>query len=206
MEENDDLNTMWGREKARETPPVGLGPGTLDDILMVRIRKERKVFVEYFWSSFIYQNIMYGIMIIMAVKFIGDTRAMVLSLAGILLYLPFTIVLLRKYRVAFLRAGGGSVEDIYTSLQHQYLQMSQFYRFKRGFDWVGVPLGCLIIVLATFQVFVHGGIEEHVLSGVVLYLVWVALFVLAIRSENKKRFVVPLRALERILTDLKSSL
>jgi len=62
-------------------------------------------------------------------------------------------------------------------------------------------LNCLLIVVINFILFVPGGIMTNVAAGVILLLVWLVIFIIAIRIENKKKFSEPLRQLETILED-----
>jgi hypothetical protein len=55
----------------------------------------------------------------------------------------------------------------------------------------------------TFKLSVSGGREEHPVAAGILYVVWLVVFLAAIRAENRKRFREPLRQLSLILEDLK---
>jgi len=72
-------------------------------------------------------------------------------------------------------------------------------------DWIGVPVSCAIIVLATFPLFVEGGIKGNPLAAFAVFALWVGMSLIAIHAENKKRFISPLRHLEQVLDDLKNS-
>jgi hypothetical protein len=77
-------------------------------------------------------------------------------------------------------------------------------RSKR-MDWIGVPVSCAIIVLATFTLFVEGGIKGNPLAAFAIFALWVGMSLIAIHAENKKRFISPLLHLEQVLDDLKNS-
>jgi len=68
-----------------------------------------------------------------------------------------------------------------------------------------VPVSCTIIVVVTFTLFVKGGVEGNPLGSLVVFLLWMGMSLIAIRAENKKRFLSPLRHLELVLNDLRRS-
>jgi hypothetical protein len=83
--------------------------------------------------------------------------------------------------------------------------MSEFMRFKNRFDWVMVPLNCVLIVLINFILFVPGGVQAYPLAAIITLIVWHVIFIVAIRYENKRKFKEPLRQMETILEEFRRS-
>jgi hypothetical protein len=112
---------------------------------------------------------------------------------------------MKKFKSAFLINKGGipfSENDIYFNIKNSYARMSEFFRFKKRFDWVIVPLNCVLIVVINFILFVPGGFMANIIAGIILLIVWFAIFIIAIRIENKKKFSEPLRQMEMILGEM----
>jgi hypothetical protein len=66
-----------------------------------------------------------------------------------------------------------------------------------------IPLNSVLIVVINFILFVPGGIMNNLTVGVLLFFVWLIIFIIAIRSENKKRFSEPLQQLETVLEEFR---
>ena len=81
---------------------------------------------------------------------------------------------------------------------------ADFFQFKKRMDWIGVPVSCAVIVLVTFTLFVEGGAKGNPLAAFAFFAIWVGMSLIAIRAENRKRFISPLRNLEQVLDDLKA--
>jgi hypothetical protein len=111
---------------------------------------------------------------------------------------------MKKFKTAFLINKEGiafSNDDIYLNIKNNYTRISEFFRFKKRFDWVIVPLNCVLIVVINFILFVPGGFMDNLMAGIILLIVWHLIFIIAIRIENRKKFTEPLRQLELILED-----
>ena len=201
METFDELKEIWNKNRNND-PCKSLTADYVDHLITDKIRKVKSTFREYFWVSFFYQNLVYACLVFLIVKFFSRTDILILSVAGILLYIPFTIVFMKKFKSAFLINKDGnefSDDDIYLNMKNSYTRMSEFFRFKKRFDWVIVPLNCILIVVINFILFVPGGLMANLTAGIILFIVWHIIFIIAIRIENKKKFVEPLRQMEEIL-------
>jgi hypothetical protein len=203
MEINNDLKTCWERGKAMEAIPALVTGSDFREIAASQVRKQFKRVAEFVWAAITYQVILYSFLTHTIVRHWGDGRIVLLCVAGGALYVPMTVALLRRVRELFGRvseANGSTVPDVVAHVEGEYARLASFFRFKKRMDWIGVPVSCGIIVLVTFTLFVGGG---QPLASLGLFVAWVGLSTIAIRAENKKRFVVPLRHLELVLDDLK---
>lgn len=206
MAPNDEIGNVWKESKAREAEPAPLTGRDLQAIISSRVRKEFKKVAEFVWASIVYQIILYSFLTHTLIRHWGDIRIMLLCLAGGALYVPMTAALMRRIRSLYRRpseAPGSPVPDVFRKVEGEYARLADFFQFKKRMDWIGVPVSCAIIVLVTFTLFVGGGIEGNPLGSLVVFAVWVGLSLTAIRAENKKRFISPLRHLELVLNDLK---
>jgi hypothetical protein len=132
---------------------------------------------------------------------------MTLCIAGAGLYIPLTVALLRRIKILYRRPSEAllsAVPDVFHKVEGEYARLADFFQFKRRMDWIGVPVSYAIIVLVTFTLFVEGGVKANPLAALATFALWVGMSLMAIRAENRKRFIAPLRRLERILADLKN--
>ena len=205
---SNEIENVWKEGKARE---AGFAPLTGEDlrtIISSRVRKEFKTVSQFVWAAIVYQNILYAFLTHTLIRHWGDIQIMLLCLAGGAFYIPLTVALLRGVRTLYRRpseAPGSPVPDVFHKVEGEYARLADFFQFKKRMDWIGVPVSCAIIVLVTFTLFVEGGAKGNPLAAFAFFALWVGMSLIAIRAENRKRFISPLRNLEQVLDDLKNS-
>jgi hypothetical protein len=208
MENFDEIKKLWTETKSADQPGSSVTSEYVDDIISKRIKKVKNNFREYFWVSFFYQNLVYGCLAFLIVRYFNRADIVILSAAGIILYIPFTIMFMKKFKAAFQKNKEGleySDNDISFNIKNSYSRMSEFFKLKKRFDWVIIPLNCVLIVVINFILFVPNGFIANIFAGIMLLIVWLVIFLIAIRIENKKKFVEPLHQMELILEDFKES-
>jgi hypothetical protein len=209
MAPSNGIENVWKERIAREADPAPVTGKDLQAIIASRVRKEFKTVSEFVWAAIVYQIILYSFLTRTFIRHWGDVQIMLLCLAGGACYIPLTVALIRRIKTLFRRpsseAAGAPVPDVFRKVEGEYARLADFFAFKKRMDWIGVPVSCAIIVLVTFTMFVKGGVEGNPLGGLVVFVVWVGLSLVAIHAENKKRFIAPLRHLELVLDDLKRS-
>jgi hypothetical protein len=139
------------------------------------------------------------------VRFWGDWEIMYISLAFMVLYIPFTIVFIRKFRsIKMLKFGkpGFESQDIYSTLKAQRDVLSSFYRFKKGFDMISIPASGIVITLLLEKYGLIPAIRQHVTIALVTFGITIAAFVIATVVDNKKRFKSPLKQLELVIQEI----
>ena len=73
--------------------------------------------MRYCWASFTLQIIVYALLSHVIVKYWSDTEVLGLSILGILLFLPFTIMLMNKFKsIARIK-----LSNITETFMHQYV-------------------------------------------------------------------------------------
>ncbi len=205
---NNEIENVWNEGKAREAGPAPLTGKDLQAIISSRVRKELKTVSQFVWAAIVYQIILYSFLTRTLIRHWGDMQSMLLCLAGGAFYIPLTVALIRRIRTLYRRPSevpGSPVPNVFHKVEGEYARLADFFRFKKRMDWIGVPVSCVIIVLATFTLFVQGGIERNPLAAFAFFALWVGMSVYAVRAENRKRFISPLRNLEQLLDDLKRS-
>jgi hypothetical protein len=203
METFDELKMNWNSDKGAAHNP--LSKESVDLIVRARIKREKKTVMEYFWSAFFYQNLIYGFGTYFIIKYWGAQEMAWPVLVVVFAYIPFTVLMLKRYKSMANRGVDKNQFNVQAHVTNMYSQLYSFYRFKKKFDWISVPLSCAAIVAITFRVFAAENPFDHLLGAALLFVLWLILFMTAIYFENKKRFVKPLVQMESILNDLKTS-
>jgi len=179
-------------------------------LLIAKARSAHQVnrAIRYFWASFTYQLVMYGLLTHLFIRFWSDSAVQWGCLAGVLLYLPFTIVLMRQFkRVAKMSPGPTDMTSpLQERIKQQYNSLSTFYRFKRGYEYGLIPISMALGVWLLFRLFVEGGVAQHLTGAAITYLLAVLACGWAIVRENRAHFEQPLRNLEAIINEFDQQL
>src|ERR1700746_1952453 len=118
---NNEIENVWKEGKGTEEllPLVG---EDLQAIISSRVRKEFKRVGEFVWAAIVYQIILYSFLPHTLVRHWGDTRTMLLCLAGVVLYLPLTIAFIRRVRKLFggRKASDETVPDVFHKVENEH--------------------------------------------------------------------------------------
>lgn len=202
----DELKNRWDQNKTAFSGSATLDQESLQHIYKSRIRKQKNSVMQYFWGSFTLQIIVYALLSHVAVRYWSDTPVLVMSIFCILLYVPFTFMLLHKYkRMAVLKVDDQHTPGmaVYTYVIRQYELLSGFYRFKKRYEIILIPLSTAIMIWIFFRIFIPGGIMSYPVGALLTFLITMISCIAAIVAENRKNFRQPLMQLENILQDLK---
>tara|TARA_R110002020_G_scaffold204645_2_gene408922 strand:- start:2025 stop:2675 length:651 start_codon:yes stop_codon:yes gene_type:complete len=204
MENFEKLKSSWKTDTAHSD----LGPldmAAWQNLLKGQVKKQKNIGMQYFWASLTYQIIVYGFLGHVMIRYGGDSGVLLPALLGMFLYVPFTVVLFLKFkRMAILAHNDQSASDLsikeYVLEQHTLL--SSFYRFKRRYEILLLPLSAAIFVWIFFRLFLPGGTMDYPIASSLLFILVLAACSAAILAENKRNFKGPLQKLEDILKDL----
>lgn len=199
METLDEAKNLW-QNTNQENRSV-LIKTEVDNIIKMRIKKEKKSAADYFWLSFTYQILIYAFASHLIIKYWGDNRIVLLSAAGVLLYIPLTIILMQKFK-AMLKQPVQRITDIQSNLKNQHALLGQFYSFKKRFDLLSLPLTSVILTGILFMLYVPGGVEAHVTGAATASFGMLLIYSVAAWFEYKKHFIHPLNRLRFILQDI----
>jgi len=204
MKSFDEIKNVWKESKSMDSGSPALDAETMDKYVKIGMKKVRNSTMEYFWGTFIYHILIYALFGHVFIRFWGDLYLMGLSLAGILLYIPFTTLMMKKFK-RMCSPGAGNSENIQQYLKHQHRLLSEFFRFKRWFDWIGVPVSAIFFVLIIFSLYVTGGFGENLLAGILSCIAVISLLAPFVHAENLKSFIKPLNKLESLIKEMDST-
>ncbi|MDB4923319.1 hypothetical protein [Mucilaginibacter sp.] len=199
METLDEARNFWQKTN-QESNPSPIIKEEVDNVIKTRVKMEQKNAAQYFWLSFVFQIVIYSFACYLIIKYWGDGRMMTLSAAGILLYIPLTIILMKKFQTFF--NPPPQIFDIRTGIKNQYQSLDQFFSFKKRFDLISIPLNSIILTAILFKLYVPGGIEGHPAGAVMVCLGMLVIYSTATWFENKKHFTKPLKRFRFILEDI----
>jgi len=93
----------------------------------------------------------------------------------------------------------GSSMRQFATQQRDLLQ--SFYRFKKAYEFVLIPLSAIIGIVIVFKLYVPGGVSDHPVGAIITFIITLASCIAAIVSENRKSFQQPIRHLREILEE-----
>lgn len=205
MQNIEELKNGW-RQQSAPGNSIEIDQNNLRQIMKTKIKSQKNLSMKYFWAAFVLQIIVYAFLSNLMIRYWTDVSLVYVCAFCFLLYIPFTVVLLKKYKkMAVLKISGSAIEGSiseYVKQQHQLL--SGFYRFKRRYELMLVPLSSAIMIWVIFRLYVPGGVSDHPILASLCFIGTLASCAQAIIMENKRNFKEPLRNYELILEDMES--
>ena len=199
METFDQIKDIWNANQQAEAS--ALNNAEMDAIIKSRVNKEKKGIAEYFWVAFVFQVMLYSFGCYFIVKYWNDMQISLPAAAGILMYVPLTIVLMKKVAGMF-NMRPDYAGDIRSCIYNQRQMLQSFYTFKKRFDVVSILVTSFILVWILFRLYVPGRIEENIFWAVVSFVLLVLIYAIAAWFENRKHFIRPLKAFDGILKEM----
>jgi hypothetical protein len=198
----DELKKNWNQDPQVSGSARAYDSVTLENAVKARIKKHTGMSMKYFWASFTLQIIVYSLLSHVIIRYWQNTETVLYSLGGILVSLPFTIMLMKKFKaLALIRIQPGTSLHDYVLKKHDLLL--SFYKFKRWYEFVLIPLSTAIGVVIVFNLYVPGGVWQHLTGAAITFAITIISCAFAIVSENKKSFEQPLHELHEILNEFK---
>jgi len=201
MDALDQLKRKWTTQQDAAKAKV-YDPEHITRAIRQQVHKHTRESMKYFWASFVLQLIVYALYAHVLVRFINDPVTVSFAAIGILIYIPFTYILMRKFkRLAALKLDNSGTPSILQYVGTQRSVLLEFFRFKQHYELFLIPLSSLLGTLLVFKIYVPGGPLAYP-NGVMITLALTLLSCyLAIRAENQRSFRTPLAALESLLSE-----
>ena len=201
----DELKQRWEQNEIATASAV-YSPAALEKLIRSRVKKYTKNSMQYFWASFTLQVIVYSLLCQVIVKYWQRTEIICFAIGGILLFLPFTIMLMRKFKKLATEKpsqGENTGISLHDYVLRQETLLRSFFRFKKWYEFFLIPFSSTIGVFLVFELYVPGGVNEHWSGALVTFLITLISCGAAIYAENKKSFVQPIQQLQHILDEFK---
>src|SRR5690606_21598278 len=158
----DELKKKWCENRNYLASNSSYDVESFRNIVQVRIKKQNKMIFRYFWSAFALQNILYGLLCFVLIRYGYEPLIFILSIAGILITLPFTAYMMKRYKqLAKSKLKRDSNASIYDYVSRQRDLLLDFFKFKKSYEMILVPLSSAIGVALTFELFFPGGVLEY---------------------------------------------
>jgi len=198
----EELKKKWDQAGYTSPVPLPLDEMALHSLVRSRIKRQNTVIFRHFWATFTLHLLVYALLSHVVVKYWTDTGTLLLGLAGILLTVPLTVTMVRRYsRLAASQTKGAGKVSIHTYVDRRLRLLSGFFTFKKRYEMVLIPLHTVIGGVLTFRLFVPGGMAGSPVFALTAFLLTLLSCFAAVRSENRKSFVEPLGELQTILDE-----
>jgi hypothetical protein len=191
----DEMKTMWNQKNADNK--VGeYDQISIEKIVKARVKKHTGTAFQYFWASFALQVLVYAMLSHVVVRYWYDPIVTLPALLGIAFYIPFTVMMMRKFKIE----NNQGPMSTYITRRRELLE--SFYSFKKRYELVLIPLATFIGTFLVFELYVPGGVWAYPTGAMITFVISLASCIIAILAENKRNFEEPLARLKIILDEL----
>lgn len=199
----DELKKDWNADGS--TPRhESFSRESLKKIFRSRVSKHMREPFKYFWASFGMQILLYSLLSHVIVKNWGDETILFYSAVCILMYVPFTVMLLKKFKqMARSTVDGADASSMHAYVERKSEQLQAFFTFKKRYEFVLIPVSCAIGVVLPFELYAPGGASTYLNAILALFAITITTCAVTIYLENEKSFRKPLKELDMLLAEFK---
>jgi hypothetical protein len=202
----DDIKKNWENAPWTISDSETYNQVSMDKIIKARVKKHSLSSFRYFWAALTLQIIVYSLLCHVIVKYWANPEIFYLSIVGIFIYVPFTVVMMKKFKaLALVKAEDDIPVSLYEYVYRYHSLIIGFYRFKKLYELALIPVSSIIGVVIVFTLYMPGGVFDHPAGALITLAITLLSCALAIRSENIKDFKIPLTRLEDLLREFKAS-
>src|SRR5690554_4441165 len=199
MEIYDDLKKTW---KEQQTSSGTYDPVSFGKMIKSRTGKQTDKAMQYFWSAFTLQLILQALLGHIIIVHWLDGKLFIISLLGMLLQLPFTYMLMKKFKaIAVTRPKDNSSSSLYQYVKRRHHLLQEFYLFKRSYERFLVPLSTILGCYLVLELYLPGELMAYWNTIWVLIILTILSCAVVIMQENKKNFEEPLQQYKAILDE-----
>ncbi|MFT2008636.1 hypothetical protein ACMA1I_08170 [Pontibacter sp. 13R65] len=201
----DDLKKNWNSSQHMYQAAAPYDAKSFQQVIQTSMKKQHKMIFRYFWATFTLHVLVYALLSHVMVRYLADTTTLLLSILGLAVTVPFTFIMLQRYKqMASASVKQQSTDTIYSYVQQQRKRLAGFYFFKKRYELILIPLLSAIGVVLVFNLYFPGGVMAFPVGAIVTYLLTLLSCFFAIRNENQIYFNRPLQELQAILDDFKN--
>lgn len=197
----DDIKKIW-KMQATMSPSPSYDPGSFSRLVKSRVKKETDKVMQYFWSSFTLEIIVFALLCHVMLRYWGEGHLFIISMLGILLHLPFTYMLMSKFKtMATTRPSDESSTSLYRYVRTRYGLLDSFYRFKRSYERFLIPISTLIGCYLVFEMYMPGQWKGYWNIFWMIFVITIISCAVVLRRENQQHFEEPLNQYKAILDE-----
>lgn len=198
----NELKSVWKSQEHAASQP-DFDASSFQKLIRARVRTHTNKVMKYFWSSFALEMGVFALLCHLVVRYWDYGGPLfIVSLIGILLHIPFTYMLMKKFKaMAVTRPADGSALSLYRWVQERYELLSSFYRFKRNYERFLIPLSTLIGCYLVFELYLPGEGLGYWNVFWVMVVITILSCAVALRRENKEHFEEPLHQYRLLLEE-----
>lgn len=199
----NDLKSIWKKQEAAPHQQ-NYDTSSFQKLIKVRMKTHTNKVMKYFWSSFALEMIVFALFCHVVVRYWNDESPLfIVSLIGIVLHIPFTYMLMKKFKaMAVIRPGDGSVSSLYRWVRERHDLLDSFYRFKRNYERFLIPFSTIIGCYLVFELYVPGEGLGYWNVFWVMVVITIISCAVVLRRENKEHFEEPLLQYRLLLAEL----
>lgn len=202
----EDIKKKWVENKSCFAKQPVYDTETFEQIIRIRTKKQKNMIMRYFWGTFTFHLIVYGFLAHVVITRGSDEQVLLAGLAGFVITIPFTVVMMQKFKkMATTKIIAAEANSVYAYAETQRKLLTDFFTFKRRYEWILIPLQCAIGIFIIFRIFMPGGVVAHPVGALVIFGLTLWSCIAAIRMENKKSFIEPLNDLQLLLNEYKDT-
>ena len=202
----DDFKQTW-KEQPAAMATDRYDRFSFERMIKSRVKKHTDKAMQYFWSAFTLQLILYGILGNVLVRYGSKGELFVAGLIGLLLHMPFTYMLMKKFKaIAITRPMDNSSFSLYAYVKKRHGLLKDFYLFKRNYERFLVPISTMVGCYLVVELFLPENIWTYWNTVWVLVVITVIACAVVIRKENRENFEKPLEQYKKILNEFDSDL
>jgi hypothetical protein len=199
-----EISNCWRSNDSRQSVNPPINHQAVNKWINAGMKKQQKTILEYLVLSGFWQWLIYSALSYLIIRFWGNGYFAIYCIGLILLYIPFTIVFIRKFRwlriVRYDDPGLGEL-NIYHVLNIQYKTLNDFYYFKKRLDWFTIPGNCFVICMIIYQYGWIPSLTQNALPGLIIFSFYLVAFVIATVMENRKHFINPIKRLNLLIRE-----
>jgi hypothetical protein len=201
----EELKKKWNEQPDAAPTGKDYDRTSLEKAFKSRIKKHKNIAMQYFWASLVFQILIYALLSNVIIKHWFDPEMKWMGMAGILLYIPFTFMLMTKFKRMANPGPSDAAKTLNSYVLQQQTQLLSFYNFKKLYELILIPLSTAIGVILTFKLYVPGGVMENQTGATITFVITLLSCAWAIRAENKKNFEQPLQQFKLIINDFEEA-
>ena len=203
MDTLDDLKGDWKRGRDLGAPLLPFKSNEFKDWIKVNMKKEQQLVFRYAVKTFVWSLLVFSFLTYLMLRFWGDWNLFAVCMAAMAIYIPFTAVFMKHYMRFFAVECEAQQEvDLKQGLRIKFMALKQFYSIKKIFDWLMVPLSCLVISLTINKYAFHAPFAEHLGFNMITFILYSAAFIYVTAKDNTTYFKVPMKKMETVMQEM----